>query len=184
MNCTDLKHGDVLLFERRNAQPLIARLIRLSLGSKFTHAAVVLEVDNKLYVLEQQLERMHSILDFYYPFTGEIIHCVRPKFSVSKDLSALLFYREDYGYLNILDCALNHLLHRVTFKKWVFKPILVKHFKTKNIVCSALVARAIRLTENTSWCKDETLVEPNTFMEHPDDLEYLGPIVWDLTDDN
>ena len=183
MDYTQLQHGDVLIYEHKSHQSFLVRAIRLITGSKFVHAAVVVKVNEELYILEQQQQRMHSRIDFYYAFVGEVIHCVRPKFEVDTNINILDFYRENYGYINILDCLLNHTVSILTLKHWVFKPILVKLFRTKTIVCSALVAKVINLFSHAAWCKHITTIEPDDYYNHKETFDYLGIVVWPLKDD-
>ena len=184
MNYKELQHGDVLLYEHRNKQSLVTRIIHLITGSKFVHVSVVVRVADELYVLEQHSERLHSRLDFYYPFVGEVIYCVRPKFQVPSTVNVFDFYREDYGYTSILDSLINHLFGRLSFGKWKTKPILVKLFKSRNIICSTLTARVLQLSTNCSWCKYTSTLEPDDFATHPETFEHLGVVDWVLKDDN
>jgi hypothetical protein len=183
MNYTELQHGDVLLFNRRQHQTITERLIRLITGSQYTHCGIVVKVDGQLYVLEQMTERMHSRLDFYYAKLGEVIVCARPKFEIDQNINILDFYRENYGYTNIIDCALNHLFGRVTFGKWEFKPILVPRIKASTIICSALVATVLQLDKHAAWCKYVGVVEPDDYYNHAETFNILGTIDFALKDD-
>jgi hypothetical protein len=184
MNYKDLQHGDVLLFNRRQHQSITVRLIRLITGSQFTHCGIVVKVDGQLYVLEQMNERMHSRLDFYYAKLGETVVCSRPKFTVDPNVNILDFYRENYGYTNIIDCAINHFMHRITFGKWEFRPILVPRLKAATIICSALVATVLQLDKHATWCKYLGVVEPDDYANHTETFDILGEIEFALKDDN
>lgn len=173
----DLQHGDVLLFVRHKHSSLLVKMIRLITGSQFTHAAIVLEVDQKKFVLEQENERMHSYLPFYYAFKDEEIYAYRPKFPIP-NIVFQEFNRLDYGYLCIIDCAINHLLGLFNSKR-EYKPLLTKLFKSKTVTCSALVAQVLKLTNNVNWCKYVETVEPDDFANHSETFTSLGSIDWE-----
>lgn len=178
INASELKHGDVLLYERKKYIGILPRLIRIIIGNKMTHAGIVMEVDNKKFVLEQLTPRMHSYLPFYYALPGEVIHCVRPKFTSPSIVLNKFFEREKYGNLAIIDCAINHFIGLFLSDKWKYRPILAKLFKSKRIICSALVAKILRLELNTNWCNNYRVVEPDDFINHCEDFSYLGIINW------
>ena len=178
INCTQLKHGDVLLFERKRYGGVLPRIIRLITGNKMTHVAIVMEIDNRKFVLEQLTPRTHSYLPFYYALTGEIIHCVRPKFTLPAIINNSDFEREKYGTLAIIDCAINHFIGLFLGKNWEYKRILARLFKSKRLICSALVAKILKLELNADWCHDYHVVEPDDYINHLENFSYLGIVNW------
>jgi len=178
MKFSDLKHGDVLLYEHKKKASLFVRGIRFITGSRIEHCGIVLDVDNQKFILEQMSERMHSYLPFYYAKPGEVIHCVRPKFAIPEMDNKTLCKRIDYGYLSICDCLLNHLFGRITFGNWVYRPMLKRWFNTQTIICSTLVATALKLNNNVKWCNYLEVVEPDDYWNHTEDFMYIGIVDW------
>lgn len=178
VNASDLQHGDVLLYEHKKYATFLSRLIRIIIGNKMTHSSVIIKVDNRKFVLEQLAIRTHSYLPFYYAFEGETIHCIRPKFTPPSIMLNSDFERQKYGNLAIIDCAINHFIGLITDGRWKYRPILAKLFNSKRIICSALVAKILRLDLNTKWCNDYHVVEPDDFINHCEDFNYLGIINW------
>ena len=178
INVSELKHGDVLLYEHKKYIGILPRLIRIIIGNKITHAGIIMEVDNRKFVLEQLTPRTHSYLPFYYALPGEVIHCARPKFMIPAIIQNSIFEREKYGNLAIIDCAINHFIGLFLGDKYKYKPILARLFKSERIICSALVAKILRLDLNTNWCNNYRVVEPDDFINHCEDFSYLGIINW------
>lgn len=178
MKPSELKHGDVLLYIYKKKASILVKFIRLICGNKYVHASVVCEIDKRNYILEQSFERIHSYIPAYTVFEEEEIHCYRPKFIIPSYVIGN-FKRKPYGYLGIIDCAINHLLRRVTFGHWEYKPMLSRLFNTKNIVCSALVAQTLRLKEAVEWCKYLEVVEPDDYSNHTENFTFIGILDWE-----
>ena len=128
-------------------------------------------------MLEQQSERMHSLLDLYYAFDGEIIDVVRPTFKVSP-FNQVFFERRDYGDLCIIDSFLNHLMNRLTLHHWKFRPIFKTLFRSVNVDCSILLANILDLKNNVSWCYNNDVIEPDDFFNNKEGFEFLGTMSW------
>ena len=174
MHYSELRHGDVLIYEYREGQSIYAKLITLITGSKYAHCSVVLEYGKgRFFVLEQMTQRMHSMLEIYNP--KEIVHCVRPKFTVSKFVQPKWFERKTYGYANIADALINHFIG-VFLRNWRYRPYFSK--KWKNPDCSTLVSIVLNLKLNTRWVEFDSVVEPDDFYNHDESFEYLGEVKW------
>ena len=81
MRASELRHGDVLIYNWGKNASLATQGIRIITGNKYTHCSVIQEVAGNKFVLEQLNERSHSFLPFYYAREGEEIRCLRPKLS-------------------------------------------------------------------------------------------------------
>jgi hypothetical protein len=181
MYLDQLKHGDVLLYEFKTNQSLFVKSIRFATKSQFSHTAVIQDVGSEQVLLEQLKVRTQSILSMYTLISGEVIHVMRPRFTVPS-AQKVLFDQKPYGILGILDCALNHLIGLV-IRTWQHRPMLAKLFKSANVVCSAAVALVDDLKNNTKWCLHPECVEPDDYYNHQEDFEYLGILEWrDATD--
>jgi hypothetical protein len=172
----NLKHGDVLLFQKRKHAGFLPRAIRLITGSKFSHAGIVVDLDGNLVVLEQLIIRHFSLLRSYSLelSSSDVVMAFRPKFEVNSVNIWDLRIRS-YGILSLIDELINHGLSNLTFRHWRYRAI----FGNKvNIVCSALVAKILELEQNTDWCKDHRLVEPGDLANHPENFELLGEVIF------
>lgn len=176
MQYTDLRHGDVLLYERSKRINLYSRVIRLIIGSKVVHVSILQELNGELYVLEQSLSRSCLHVSFYEALDGEVISCARPKFK-APPTNLKLFKRGRYSYISIFDSLLNHTLNQI-YPKWIFKPLLVRLFKVTKFMCSALVAKALKLDEKFDWAIYPSVVEPDDFVNRIDLFEQLGVVEW------
>ena len=173
---SDLRHGDVLLYEHKRNQSLFVRGIRLITGSKFSHVGIVQDVSYTKLILEQLSEREYSDFHFYKPDVGEVIHIVRPRFPVPPTDSRLINH-QGYGHWGIVDCLINHALGRLLFGKWTYRPML-SLLKPDNIICSALVATVLRLNFSAPWCSYLQVVEPDDYYNHAETFQYLGIVDW------
>lgn len=182
MNYQDLKHGDVLLFERRNHQGFLVWAIRVITGSEYTHAAVIQVLPSgERVILEQLTERTHSLANLYYnnPYKEERIHVFRPRWEIPAVKDTKDFTRYPYGVCGILDCAINHTMGILTLYNWSFRPILARLFKTQNLICSALVAKRIDLQKHVDWAEHIECVEPDDYGNHPSAFDSLGVLNWE-----
>jgi hypothetical protein len=176
---SDLMHGDVLLYKHNlRRSSFIVRGIHFITGADVEHASIIWEVDRIKYVLEQLSERTHSLLKFYYELTGEDIIVVRPLFPIPEQDDKKMFRRENYGYSTIIDSLLNHGMGRISFGYWTYKPIVRKYYEKELTDCSGMVALMLKLTKNTDWCKYPSVVEPGTYLQHPESFLLLGPVDW------
>ena len=180
MKASELKHGDILLYEEGRQATTASRLIRLVTGSKFTHVSIVQEIYRIKFVLEQLGERTHSYVPLYYVAPGEVVHCVRPKFTPVK-ATVKIFERKPYGYWSICDVAINHFIGLFN-KNWVYRPWFMRWVKNPNIDCSILVGEALNLKDEASWCNHLGVLEPDDFYNHTETFEYLGVVeTWSET---
>ena len=179
INARDLQHGDVILYDHnmRQSDPFV-QLIHLITGTDYEHGTIIWYVDNISYVLEQYLERMHSLVKFYYNLPGEKTFAFRPTFPIPRQNDADMFRRSSYGYTTVLDGLLNRFMSHITLNHWEFRPILRKWFKSTTIDCFGLVALMLDLEHNTKWCKYASVVEGRDFVNHPEYFTPLGEIDW------
>lgn len=180
MDYSDLKHGDVLLYQWKKHGNFFVRAIRLITGSKIVHSGIVIEKDGDKFIVEAMGYRMHSYVPLYHAYHGEVIYCVRPKFPIPY-MPDTLFERRRYGYLNIVDCLVNHFLGLFN-SKHVYTPYCAHYFKNTNLMCSALVAKALKLPENTKWCNYIEVVEPDDYWNHNETFTRMGVIRWRMDD--
>ena len=178
MNSTDLRHGDVLLYQWRAKQTFFERAIRLITGSTYVHCAVVQSIplmENEsgspyafvLFVLEQLQERRCEPVELYKPDPQCSIICMRPKF-MPLPFNAAFVNHAGYNYWSIADSLINHLLHRLTLKRWQFRPMLTK-LKPDLYDCSQLVAKMLN---DKQW----DTCEPDDFINSS--FGNLGIIEW------
>lgn len=179
MKRSELQHGDVLLYEKRKNQGFLPRAIRLITGSRFTHAGVVQDVEGSLVILEQVSMRIYSFVSLYTleEKTDEAVYCFRPRFEAPK-YQPELFKHKGYGDVAIVDCALNHGIGLVA-RNYEYRPLLVSLFKRTAMVCSGLVATALDLKNNTTWCHYPGVTEPDDLSEHPESFVPMGLVRWD-----
>lgn len=175
MRASELRHGDVLIYNWGKNASLATQGIRIITGNKYTHCSVIQEVAGNKFVLEQLNERSHSFLPFYYAREGEEIRCLRPKF-IPPPPDQTNFTRDPYGYFCIADALLNHFIN--LFSKRPYKPRIVGFFKSKNVDCSVLLGRALKLQDNCAWCYDISVLEPDDFINHPESFSDVGIIDW------
>ena len=179
MKSSDLKHGDVLLFDWQAHQTFYERAIRLITGSRFVHCGVVQEViliENEngkpyagfLFVLEQLQERRCEPVELYRPDPQCVIICMRPKFQ-PLSFNAFNVNHDGYNYWAIADSLINHALHRLTLKRWQFRTMLTKQ-KPDLRDCSQLVALVL-------GDKEWQTCEPDDFV-NDQHFDNLGIIEW------
>jgi hypothetical protein len=173
MRSSDLCHGDVLLFNWQAHQSIYERGIRLITGSRFVHCAIVQEVIlgpyvRTILVLEQLQERRCEPVELYKPDPQCSIICMRPKFT-PLPFNAAFVNHAGYNYWSIADSLINHLLHRLTLKRWQFRPMLTK-LKPDLYDCSQLVAK---LLNDKLWQTQE----PDDFFNNSA-FDNLGIIEW------
>ena len=182
MKSFELRHGDVLLFDWRAHQTFYERAIRLITGSRFVHCGVVqqprLVVGNPygppgqtcefLVVLEQLQECRCEPVELYRPDIQCAIICMRPKFQPLPFDPANVNH-DGYNYWAIADSLINHALHRLTLKRWQFRPMLTK-LKPDLRDCSQLVALVL-------GDKEWQTCEPDDFF-NDQHFDNLGIIEW------
>ena len=179
MKSSDLRHGDVLLFNWRAHQSFYELVIRLITGSQFVHCAIVQDIgvsDGETPVsgivlsciLEQHQERRCEPVELYRPDKTCSIICMRPKFEPA-EFNPDLVNHAGYNYWAIADSLINHFMHRITLGRWQFKAMLTK-LKPELCDCSQLVAQALCDKEWQTCEPDDLIVD-----KHFDDL---GVIDW------
>lgn len=173
-----LKHGDVLLYKYVSHASIIDKGIRLITGSFFVHTSVIQDIGYTKIVLEQlTAQRDFSVLEFYRPDAYVEIHVVRPTFEPPETDKSLINHAS-YGWVDIWDSLLNHLMGRITFGHWEKKPMLSKNAKV--VDCSTLNALALKAVTNcSSWCKYPSVVEPDDYFNHVESFDYLGRVDWE-----
>jgi len=168
----------VLLYtHHRTGQSLMVRGIRLVTGSRYVHCAVVQDFGYTKLVLEQLGERTFTDLRLYRDDAGEHIYVARPAFDPPKPPRGAFFQKIAYGYLGIVDCLINHAICRLSWGKWVYRPMLGR-LTPRNIICSTLVAQVLDLSRNTTWCKCPAVVEPDDYYNHRESFSFLGEVDW------
>lgn len=170
---SDLKHGDVVLYEHRTHQSLLARCIRLITGSKYTHAGIILMINGSPVIFEQLGRRIYRFVELYNVDLGEHAYIYRPKFKVPGTDRSLFKYKT-YGYLKLVDCLINHFFSLFYFQH-EYKPYLGKYAKTK--ICSQLVADCLDLKNKVDWCKYHEVVEPDDYANHDENFLFMGQLL-------
>ena len=174
--------GDALLFDYRSAQTFVERGIRLITGSEFVHIATVeqpREDCTKIVMEAISPRRLFEEVPLYAGVPGDtVVHLLRPKFPV-EPLDFTLLARETYGYLNVLDCLLNHAIDRVTLRHWRYRAML-SHLTPNQLDCSALVAKRYQLWKHAPWCTDFRVLEPDDYYNRNESFDYLGQVAWGL----
>ena len=176
MKLSDLRHGDIILYEKSKRANLFVRGIRLITGSQFTHVGMVIKDTETNYNLgciifiEQLAARTISIGEIYTTESAEVLHVVRPNFGKPAALSKEFARHKTYGYLCILDALINHFIglfnDNYTYRQFVGQ-------WSKNITCSGLVAELLN-TSNYMYFRIPQAVEPNWFIRETNKFTYLG----------
>lgn len=167
---SDLKHGDVVLYEERSHQSFIVRAIRLITGSKYTHAGIVLMINGSPVIFEQLDRRIYRFVELYNLDIDEHVYVYRPNFVAPGTDRNLLKYKK-YGYIKLVDCLINHFIGLFNLNHR-YRPYLSKY--TKNKICSQLVADCLDLKNHVNWCDYHEVVEPDDYANHENDFKYMG----------
>ena len=172
MQKSDIKHGDVCLFKRREYQSFFATGIRLITGSEYTHVGIILFINGSPVLFEQLERRIYRFIELYNLEKYEEVFIVRPKFTVPGTNRDLFKYRK-YNYLGIADCLINHTIGLI-IPSHKYIPLLSRF--TKKTICSQLVADCLDLKNNTDWCKYHEVVEPDDYINHKEDFTFMGQL--------
>lgn len=132
------KEGDILLFKGSNA---FNNLIRLGTLSKYSHAAILLSIDNKHVVAEAQAKGF--VFNEYWAWLDEkvaenYIDVYREVELKPEEFQKIKEYCEQakgtpYGWIDIVKIGLNKLSGRLLFKS-----------SARQLICSEAVVRAYR----------------------------------------
>ena len=170
MKIEELQDNDVLVYEETKRIPLLVRLIRLSTGSRYTHAGIFIGQGRLGGIMEQLWNREFTFITKYKKIPGEVISVYRPLFKASVEKDRADFQNHHYGILCILDDLLQHGLGY--FKNYKRRPILSK--LSPRLTCSALVAKILQLPQHCDWLGDYRDCEPQNFPAHPETFEFVG----------
>ncbi len=142
--------GDVVLFHRRTFNPFTA-MIHLTTGSKWNHAALVVEVDptditeaTGRGVVRSRLRKTKEdeVLVIHVPYDDGEDRLTAVAWAVARE-------GRRYGYLNAFMCGANNVLAGLN--------LAIK--KTDSIICSELVAEALERAGH-DFGKDSSQVSP------------------------
>lgn len=167
-----LQTGDVLIYEQTKRISFFVRLIRLVIGSKYTHAGIFVGQGKLGGVLEQLWRREFTFISKYKKAPGEIITVWRPRFPLPTVPYNDICGADFYGILCLLDDLLQHGLGYIP--GYQRRPLLSK--LSHRLTCSALVAKVLQLDKNCPWLSDTRLCEPDDYPAHPETFEYLGEL--------
>ena len=175
MERAELRHGDVLLFERGSKHgTLLGRLIRLFTGSRYTHSAIVVENLNKQkFIVEQDGRVKVTPINDYVFKRPEKVHAFRTdSLRWNNSLSMLVAWSmvgTKYGVANLFEILFQHLMGRL-YPKWTPVPVFLQNDRRKctgsGLVAKIMFVSTIGEVGEMDYLRYSTIVEPDDFSEN------------------
>lgn len=172
MERSELKHGDVLLFERGSKHgTLLGRIIRLLTGSRYTHSAIVLENrSGERFIAEQSGHCAMTRLDDFVFHRPEKVTVWRNETLRWNGTLAMVvawtMVNTPYGVGNLFEILFQHTMGRLV-KNWKWKPVFLPEDR-KKCTCSGLVAKIMftGTLNPPAFTRYSTIVEPDDYADH------------------